>query len=121
MITETFITVSSLKVFARHGVFPVERAVGNDFTVDAVLYYDAQRAMREDDIDCALNYAEAVRVITEAMAQPSNLLEHVTGRIIDALTAAFPSVTRGTVTVTKLTPPMTAQMDGVSFSASFSV
>ena len=102
-------------------MFPVERVVGNDFLVDAVLYYDAQKAMSEDDISCALNYAEAVAVINAAMEKPSRLLENVVGRIIADLTEKFPAITRGSVTVTKVTPPIPSQMAGISFTAEFSL
>ena len=121
MTTNTYITIKALKVLARHGVFPVERVVGNDFLVDAVLYYDAQKAMSEDDISCALNYAEAVSVINAAMEKPSRLLENVVGRIIADLTEKFPAITRGSVTVTKVTPPIPSQMAGISFTAEFSL
>ena len=120
-IADTYITISGLRVFARHGVMPTERLVGNDFTVDAVLYYNAAKAMDDDEINQAVNYAEAVKIIQQTMNQSSRLLEHVTGRIIRALTAAFPAITRGTVTVTKLNPPVAAQLAGTSFTATFTV
>lgn len=120
-ICESYITISGLRVYARHGVLPTERLVGNDFTVDAVLYYNAAKAMEDDEISEAVNYAEAVKIIRQTMSQSSRLLEHVTGRIIRALTAAFPAVTHGSVTVTKLSPPIPAQLSGASFTATFAV
>lgn len=121
MITDTYITIRGLRVFARHGVMAVERAVGNEFLVDAVLYYAAEGAMRSDSIDLALNYANAISVIKEVMQTASQLLENVVERIINRLCEVFPAITRGTVTVTKVKPPVSAQLSGVSFSADFSV
>ena len=53
------------------------------------------------------------------MATPSQLLEHVAGRIIRALSTRFPQIEGGTVTVAKLTPPFKCQMSAVSVSLSF--
>lgn len=121
MITDTFITIKGLRVFARHGVMAVERAVGNEFVVDAVLYYDAAAAMGSDSLDNALNYANAITLISEVMQTPSQLLENVANRIINKMCQVFPNITHGTVTVTKVRPPVSAQLDGVSFSANFTV
>lgn len=120
-ITECRVAVKGLRVFASHGVLPVERAVGNEFEVTVELVYDGRRAMRTDDVTHALNYAGVVQVIEREMATPSCLLEHVAGRIVDSLASEFPCILRGSVTVTKLLPPIKAQMDGASFSVSFNV
>ena len=120
-ITECRVSVKALRVFASHGVLPVERAVGNEFEVSVELDYDARRAMRTDDVTHALNYAGVVQIIEREMATPSCLLEHVAGRIVDGLVADFPCILSGSVTVTKLLPPLKAQMDGASFTASFTV
>lgn len=115
-ITRTYIRISGLRVFARHGVLPQEQAVGNDYLIDATLGYDAAQAMQSDVIDHALNYASAVEVIKTEMAIHSDLLEHVARRIALALTRTFDALDSGTLTITKLKPPFAGQLDGVSFT-----
>jgi dihydroneopterin aldolase len=48
------------------------------------------------------------------MAITSHLLEHVCGRIISRLKAAFPSIDELRVRVSKMNPPMGGKMDKVT-------
>ena len=112
------ITIDRLRLYCHHGVLAQERTVGNEFDVTAVLEYDATEAVKSDDIAKAVNYAEAVKAISNAMHTPSALLEHAAGRVIDALASAFPSILKATVTITKIAPPISAQMRGISVTIS---
>lgn len=115
-ITSTAIQIKGLRVFAHHGVLPQERAVGNEYLVDATLVYDAAQAMNSDVIDHALNYASAVEVIRTEMKIDSDLLESVALRVANALTDTFDALDSGSVTITKVKPPFAGQLDGVSFT-----
>lgn len=48
------------------------------------------------------------------MAIPSQLLEHVNGRIIRKIKNNFPQITFIKIKLTKTNPPMKGEMDGVS-------
>ncbi|MCX5844750.1 MAG: dihydroneopterin aldolase, partial [Deltaproteobacteria bacterium] len=48
------------------------------------------------------------------MKVPSNLLEHLTGRIVDSLVLKFSAIKTVTVKVTKLNPPLGGKTEGVS-------
>ena len=41
-----FITITGLKIFAHHGVLEEEKRNGQDFYVNAKLYYDMERRRR---------------------------------------------------------------------------
>lgn len=118
-ITQTYITLDRLHFFARHGVMEQERTVGNEFEVSATLAYDASRAIDNDDVADAVSYADAVMIISREMSQPSALLEHVAGRIARALLDGLPALSGGTVTVTKLHPPIPEQAVSASFTVAF--
>ena len=45
-------------------------------------------------------------IVKKEMAKPSNLLEHVAGRIVKAIAAEFPQLVRFSVTVSKRRPPV---------------
>ncbi len=62
-MNNSFITIKDLRVYARHGVGAQEFLVGNEFSVDLRLAYDASAAMRSDDVADALNYAEVVEEV----------------------------------------------------------
>ncbi len=108
------VEINGLRIFARHGVLPQERQVGNLFEVSAHLIYPMDRALEHDDLGGTLNYAEATGVIAEVMSEPSALLEHVAMRIKTALTGRFPLIQGGFIRVAKITPPIAAELDSVA-------
>lgn len=115
-VKKTHITIDGLKVYAYHGVLPIERSVGNMFEISIDLCYDALTAMKSDNIDTALNYASVVSLVTQVMAIPEHLLEHVCFKIATKISYKFSEVTEGTVTIKKLKPPIPEQMDSVGFT-----
>lgn len=112
------ITIDKLRLHCNHGVLEQERVVGNEFDVTVVFSYDATKAVMSDNIFSAISYAEVITVITRTMETPSSLLEHVAGRVIDALATAFPSILSITVSITKIAPPIPVQMRGVTVTLS---
>lgn len=106
------IYINSLRLHACHGVLPQERTVGNDYEVTAEVGYDISRAMETDCVDDTLNYASLCRIITEEMAVPSALLEHVAGRVAKRIVGTFRAVDSLRLRITKLNPPMGADCDG---------
>lgn len=118
-IKQTYITIDRLHFFARHGVMEQERTTGNEFEVSATLGYDATRAIAGDNVADAVSYADAAAVIAREMSQPSALLEHVAGRIARALLDSLPALNSGSVTVTKLHPPIPGQASAASVTIDF--
>lgn len=109
---ETTITLHRILMHAYHGVLPQERVVGNDYEVTIHLGGDFSKAVKTDDVADAVNYADVFNVVKEQMAVPSNLLEHVAGRIARALMERFELLESVEVAVKKLNPPMGADCDG---------
>ena len=91
---------------------PQERRVGGDFDVDLRVGYPLERAMESDEVADTLNYAALYELVKQEMQQPSKLLEHVVGRIMTAISRAFPKATSIDLTLTKLNPPMGADCEG---------
>lgn len=113
MITTT-IEINRLRLRANHGVMSQERKIGNTFEVTAHLRCQAEGAVSSDELSATLNYAEAIDTIKAVMAEPSQLLEHVAGRIRSALTDRFPIISGGRITVAKLTPPIPVEVESVA-------
>lgn len=114
------IELKGLRFRANHGVLPQETLVGNDFEVDVRLDFDASRAMLDDDLHATLNYAALADIVSAEMAVTSKLIEHVAGRIRRSLISAFPAATGGRVSVAKLAPPVSRQMQAAVFSTEWS-
>ena len=99
------IELKSMKFYAFHGVAPQERAVGNRFVVDVWLMADIGQAAETDCLDDTIDYAAVYAVVKEEMAQPSQLLEAVAGRILRALRGRFPRILQAKVSIAKRNPP----------------
>ena len=114
-----YITIKQLKVYAYHGVGSQEACVGNTFEIDATLEVSRPRAIDTDAIAHTINYADIVEIIKSEMKVRSLLLEHVAGRIRQHLTASFPAIMGGRITIWKLCPPISAELDRVGFTISW--
>ena len=106
------IYLRNVRFHAFHGVLPQEGIVGNDYLVNLVLDYYFSSAMKTDDLQGTLNYAEVYQKVREEMAVPSKLLEHVAGRIAHRLFSDFPEIQKLQLSITKVNPPMGADSDG---------
>lgn len=106
------IYLRNVRFHAFHGVLPLEGIVGNDYLVNLVLDYDFSSAMKTDELQGTLNYAEVYQKVREEMAVPSKLLEHVAGRIAHRLFSDFPEIQKLQLSITKVNPPMGADSDG---------
>ena len=91
---------------ANHGCLERERIVGNDFVVDFRGETHMSAAAESDNLEDAVNYALIYDVIADEIAKPSDLLEHVAGRIVKAIEARFPEFVRFSVRVSKRRPPV---------------
>lgn len=113
--SKTYIEVEGLMIKACHGVDAEERVVPNDFRLDIRLEYDAVRAINDDNLFSALDYAEVVKTAKRVMAEPSMLLEHVVGRLRKALTLSMPQICGGRIRLAKLNPPIDAELTSCAF------
>ena len=105
-LTEGYILLQDVRFHAFHGVMPQEGKVGADFLVNLRVGYPIGKAMETDEVADTLNYAEVYALVAQEMRQPSKLLEHVAGRIVQAISERFPLVTSIDLTLVKQNPPM---------------
>ena len=108
------IKIENLKIFAFHGVLPEEKILGTNYIINLEIEADLEKASASDDLKDTINYAEINDILHQEMAIPSQLLEHVNGRIIKKIKNNFPQITFIKIKLTKTNPPMKGEMDGVS-------
>ena len=113
-VKSSYITLRNLRFHATHGVMAQERITGGDFVVTVRVGYDITAAMASDAVDDTLNYAELYELVKREMMQPSNLLEHVAGRIGESIFREMAGVTSVDIDLSKVNPPMGADCDGAS-------
>ena len=110
--SESYVFLKNVRFHAFHGVMPQERQVGGDFLLSLRVGYPIDKAMESDDVADTLNYATLFDLAKREMDIPSQLLEHVAGRIVKAITTTFPEVTSIDLELTKQNPPMGADCEG---------
>ena len=107
-----FIFMKNVRFHACHGVMPQEQAIGADFLISVRIGYDFSKAINTDDVSDTISYADVYELIKQEMQVPSKLLEHVAGRIVNAIKKAFPDISSVELSLTKENPPMGADSDG---------
>lgn len=110
----TTIELNGMRFYAYHGVLLQEQRVGNWYSVDLSLRIDVRKAIETDHLDDTINYAEVYNEVQQAMEQPSQLLEHVAGRIYHRLKAVFPTIEKLRIKITKEQPPFKGELVGAS-------
>ena len=108
------IILENIKMYAYHGVLPEEKILGTYYIVHAEIVADISKAAETDNLNDTINYALINDIIHAEMKIPSELLEHVAGRIIRKIKSEFTQVKKVKVKITKTKPPMKGEMKGVS-------
>jgi len=108
------IEVSGIRTYAYHGCLPEEAKIGGEYIVDVAIKADLQTPTKNDELSSTVDYVKVNEVVEEEMAQRSNLIEHVAGRIINSLQKHFPLAESIEVKVSKITPPINGNVEQVS-------
>lgn len=102
----TKLSIRNAQYYGYHGVKPEERKIGGKYEVDLDLYYDAKMAILKDSVEDALNYEEALFVVSEVMGGEYMLLETIANEILNMLMEKFPGLMKATVNIKKISVPM---------------
>jgi 7,8-dihydroneopterin aldolase/epimerase/oxygenase len=113
------ILLEGVEFFAYHGHFKEEQIIGTKFIVDLEFEYESSSAEKSDNLRDALNYQEVYALVKKEMENTSHLLEHVARRILDAVKAAFPAITKAQVKVAKTNPELGGKVRQVSCVLSY--
>lgn len=111
MRTTTTIFLENVIFYAYHGIIPQETTVGNTFIINLTIKGDFIKSMETDDVADTISYADIYEVVKQEMSIPSKLLEHVCGRIMKRLFQDFPAIEEVNIKLSKLNPPMGADID----------
>jgi dihydroneopterin aldolase len=103
---KNYLELKGMTFFACHGVMEQERKVGNTYTIDLKLFFDFLSATVSDNLHDTINYAAVYELVKQEMAIPSNLIEHVAGRILQRIYSDFPKIDRIEIRLAKKNPPM---------------
>jgi len=104
------IELKKMLFHAYHGVMKQEQIVGNTYRVDLKLFLDLSKAIQTDKLEDTVNYADIFSLVKEEMKIPSLLLEHIAGRIIQKIKQKYPTITKTTIRLAKLNPPIQGEV-----------
>jgi dihydroneopterin aldolase len=96
------IILKGLQDFARHGVLPEEKRLGQRFVVDVVAHLDLRPAGQSDDYAQTVCYDALTKTVTEALTEKRfYLIEAAAEAVAGAVLKTFPLVERVMVEVRK--------------------
>jgi dihydroneopterin aldolase len=110
------IQIKNMEFYAYHGHFREEQIVGNRFLVDLWIETDMSKPAATDDLNDAVNYQIAYKLIRKEMEKKSNLLEHIAKRILDTLFESLEGIEKLRIKISKMNPPVGGKIDSVSVS-----
>lgn len=113
------IIIKDLEIFARHGVFPEENALGQKFLVSATLYTDTRKAGLTDELEFSIHYGEVSHLIKKIVEENTwKLIEKVAEEVARGILMEYPLVQQVDITVKKPWAPVNLPLDTVAVSIS---
>lgn len=110
----SIIRIENMEFYAYHGHFKEEQIVGNRFLVNLWIETDMSKPAETDNLDDAVNYQVAYKLIRKEMEKKSNLLEHIAKRILDVLFESLEGIEKVRVKISKMNPPVGGKVESVS-------
>ncbi len=110
------IRLNNILIHAFHGAIPTENVVGADYIVNVEVKADWGDAAKNDDLTKTINYAEINDIVREEMKKQRILIETVAESIVDRILQTFSLVEEAEVSVAKLNPPMTGEIESAEVS-----
>ena len=108
------IQIENMEFYSFHGHFREEQIVGNKFIVDLTIETDMKVPAESDNLKDAVNYQRVYEIVKHQMELKSHLLEHIAGRILDAIYSEMEGINKATVKVSKMNPTMGGKIKSVS-------
>ena len=109
------LVLEEMKFYAFHGLLPEERKIGGYYTVSVSISSDLGASVKSDNIEDTIDYKKVYDIIKKEMKVSSRLIEHVGGRIADAIIDNYSMVKLLVVKIKKHSPPVDGDLPAVSF------
>jgi len=109
------INIKNLEVFAKHGLFPEEKTLGQTFLISAALYVDLRSAGKTDDLAKTIDYGEicsSVKAFVEGCT--FSLIETVAERLAEKLLIENPALQKIWLELKKPSVPIAMHLETVS-------
>jgi dihydroneopterin aldolase len=108
------IKVENIRIYAHHGCLPEETIIGSDYRVDLKVNADLLPSAESDALEDTVDYVLLNAIVKEEMAKPCKLLETVAKRILTQIFIKDQRVTKATVKISKINPPIGGDVEMVT-------
>ena len=108
------IKLENIRVFAYHGCLKEETKIGSVYRVDLVVKANLNTYSKTDDLNDTVDYVLLNKIVKEEMNIPSKLLETVAQRVLNRIFMESDLVTKATISVSKINPPIGGDVEMVS-------
>ncbi len=108
------IRLKNIRTFSYHGCLEEESKIGSEYSVDLEIKMDLRKSKLSDKLEDTVDYVYLHNVVVEEMGIRSNLLEHVANRIVSRIFMEVAAVSRITVGVSKINPPIGGDVEAVT-------
>jgi dihydroneopterin aldolase len=108
------IKVENIRIYAHHGCLAEETIIGSDYRVDLKVTANLQPSAQSDALEDTVDYVLLNAIVKEEMAKPSKLLETVAKRILTQIFIKDQRVTKATVKISKINPPIGGDVEMVT-------
>lgn len=100
------IQVNNIKLYAHHGCLDEEAKIGSWYRVDIEVEANLSKSSLTDELTDTVDYVHLNFIVKEEMAIRSKLLEEVAKRILDRFFIELKMITKATISVAKINPPI---------------
>lgn len=107
------IKLKNIRTYSYHGCLLEEGKIGSDYSVDLEVKTDLRKSALSDNLKDTVDYVILNSIVIKEMEERAQLLEHVAHRIIKKIFNTVPEISRITLTVSKLNPPISGDVEAV--------
>ena len=109
------ISIKNLEVFAKHGVYTEEKALGQKFIISVVLYTDLSRAGKSDSLENSIDYGKICALIKSFVEKNIfNLIETVAENLAEKLLVENALLQKVHIEVKKPWAPVAMHLETIS-------
>ena len=110
------VKVENLKLYNFQIFMEEEKVIGSEYVVNICAVCSIGKKAFDDEIGGTVDYVDLTRIAKREMSVRSKLLETVVNRIITCCFNEISALDQISVSVSKLNPPINADVDSVSVS-----
>ena len=100
-----YIQLHNLRFRSFHGMYEEERILGNEYELSLAVAFEPE-SIPVKEIGQTVNYAELLQLVKKRMAIPTPLLETIVTEIAMEIQSSYAEVSKISVSLKKLYPPI---------------